>query len=140
MPVEFLCLSRAHLVLFTYSGRVSLQESATAVQAAAQHPDHRAGMRHLCDLSGVTDFERDIPALLKMQAKLVESLHVVAEEMQVLFYAPTAIGQQMAQMARKSWEGLHSVQVMVHPDETEALALLGLKAGSIAALRAHSPA
>ena len=134
MPVSFKILPRRNLVLFRYSGMVTLQESGEIVAKAAAHPDHRAGMRQLCDLSAVTGVERDFPALLRMQARMAEDLHSRSGDLFVVFYAPTPIGQDMAQMARKSWEGLNSVIVLVQNRESDALALLGLPETSLAAL------
>lgn len=136
MPVSFKVLPRRNLVLFTYSGMVGLQESMEVVAAATRHPDYRQTMRQLCDLSQVTGVERDFPALLKMQARIVESLYTPESELVVLFYAPGRAGREMAQMARKSWEGLNSVLVLILDRESQALAVFGLPDLSIAALAA----
>lgn len=134
MPVTFKVLPRRNLVLFTYSGLVGLQESMEVVAAATRHPDYRPTMRQLCDLSRVTGVERDFPALLRMQAKIVESLYTPGSELMVLFYAPGRAGREMAQMARKSWEGLNSVLVLILDREPQALAVFGLPDLSLAAL------
>ncbi len=136
MPVSFTILPQRNLAIFTYSGEVTLRESGEVVAAAAAHPDHRLGMRQLCDLSRVTGVERDFPALLKMQALMAESLLIKPMELVVVFYAPTRAGQELVQMARKSWDGLNSVIVLSQDDEAEALALLGLPEKSLAALLA----
>ena len=136
MPVSFTILPQRNLAIFTYSGEVTLQESSDAVAAATTHPDHRLGMRQLCDLSRVTGVERDFPALLKMQARMADSLLTKPMELVVVFYAPTRAGQELVQMARKSWEGLNSVIVLSQEDEAEALALLGLPEKTLAALLA----
>ncbi|MDO8327047.1 MAG: hypothetical protein Q7T28_08930 [Cypionkella sp.] len=134
MPVTFKILPRRNLALFTYSGMVGLQESMEVVAAATNHPDYRPTMRQLCDLSRVTGVERDYLALLRMQAKIVESLYTPESELVVLFYAPQRAGREMAQMARKSWEGLNSVLVLILDREAQALAVLGLPEMSLQAL------
>lgn len=96
------------------------------VAEAAAHPDYRPWMRQLCDLSGVNGVERDFPKLLKMQAKILEDLDPGAEDLMVLFYAPSSPGQEMAHMAQKSWEGLNSVIVRIQDTEAAVLDLLGL--------------
>lgn len=131
MPVTFKILPRRALVLFTYSGMVGLQESLDAIAACVRDPDYRSSMRQLCDLSAVTGVERDFPALLKMQAKMVESLQPAENDLVVLFYAPGRAGQEMAQMARKSWEGLNSVLVLMQDNEAQALAMLDLPERSL---------
>ena len=134
MPVTFKILPRRALVVFTYSGMVGLQESLDAIAACVGNPNYRSSMRQLCDLSAVTGVERDFPALLKMQAKMVESLQPAESDLVVLFYAPSRAGQEMAQMARKSWEGLNSVLVLTQDNEAKALALLDLPERSLDAL------
>ncbi len=134
MPVSYKILPARNLVLFTYSGMVGIEESLQAVMEATAHPDHRDDMRQLCDLATVTGVERDFPALLKMQAKMLESMHRAQSERLVLFFAPTRPGQELAQMARKSWEGLNSVLVRVLDSEAQALAILGLPERSFADL------
>ena len=136
MPVSFTILPQRNLAIFTYWGEVTLQESGDVVAAASAHPDHRPGMRQLCDLSRVTGVERNFPALLKIQALMAESLVIKPMELVVVFFAPTRAGQELVQMARKSWEGLNSVIVLWQEDETDALALLGLPEKSLAALLA----
>ena len=126
MPVTFRILPRRNLVLFTYAGMVGLQESLEAIASCTRDPEYRADMRQLCDLSAVIGVERDFPALLKMQAKMVECLQPAENDLVVLFYAPGQAGQEMAQMARKSWEGLNSVLVLTQDNEAQALAMLGL--------------
>ena len=134
MPVAFRYISQRQLILFTYSGKVSLQETLDAVAASAAHPEHRSGLRHFCDVSQVTSVERDFPKLLKMHAKMAESLLPAEDDLVVLFYAPTQEGQKMARQAQKSWQGVSTVIVLICEHEAEALALLGLKEQSLAAL------
>lgn len=135
MPVSFKILPQRQLALFTYSGFVGLAESRDAIGACARHPDHKPWMRQLCDLSLVTGVERNFIELLKMQAKIVEDLLAVGQELVVLFYAPTRAGQELAQMARKSWEGLDAVIVLIQDHEAETLALLGVPERSLAELQ-----
>lgn len=134
MPVTFRIIPQRQLILFTYSGKVGLQETIDAVAASAEHPDHQPAMRHLCDVSKVTSVERDFPKLLKLHAKIAESLLPVEEDQVVLFYAPTREGQRMARLAQKSWQGISAVIVLISDHEAEAMEMLGLKEASIAAL------
>ena len=140
MPVSFQILPLRQLILFTYSGMVGLQESMDAVGACVHHPDYRSWFRQLCDLSRVTGFERNFPKLLRMHAKFAEDLQPHGHDLIVLFYAPTPAGQAMAKTARKSWEGLNAVIVLIHDHEAEALALLGLPENKLSALMPGSAA
>jgi hypothetical protein len=134
MPASFQIVRQRQLALFTYSGFVTLAESMAVVADCARHPDHRPWMRQLCDLSAVTGVERNFPELLKMQARFVETLLPAGRDLLVTFYAPTQAGQTMAQMARKSWDGLNAVVVLIHDVEAEALGLLGLRERSLTEL------
>lgn len=134
MPVSFRILPRRHLILFTYSGMVSLKETMDTVAACARHPDHHPLLTHLCDVSQVTGVERNFPKLLKMQAKISEDLLPLQGERIVLFYAPTRPGQELARMAQKSWEGISPVIVLIHDHEAAVLAYLGLKEKALSAL------
>jgi len=113
---------------------VTFSESIAAVAAVAHHPDHHDTMRQLCDLSGVESVEQDFFALMQTQARMAEHLVPRQGEKIVVFYAPHATARQMANMARKSWDGLDQVLVRVVAREDQALALLGLKQTRIAAL------
>lgn len=139
MPVSFRLFPSRNLILFEYSGHIRLTEPAAAVQAAAEAAGYKPGMRHLVDVSQATGVDRDWPALLRQQAEIAAVMVPQGPEQLVLFYAPTRPGQWMAQMARRSWEGLNIVSVRVIEDEAEALALLGLPERTIAALRASEP-
>lgn len=134
MPVEFTILPQHNLALFTYSGLVTFQDSANVVAAAAAHPNHSPSMRQICDVSRVTGVEKNYFALLQMQAQIVDSIAPKGSERLVIFYAPGKAGQEMAQLARKSWEGLNSVIILVQDDEAAALALLGIPQTRLATL------
>jgi hypothetical protein len=137
VPVSFHILPHRQLILFTYTGHVTLQESMDIVAQAAAHPEYQPWMRQLCDLSAVTGVERDFPKLLRMQARIIEDLMPQGHDLQVLFFAPTRAGQEMAHMARKSWEGLNSVMVLIQDQEAAVLELLGLRETSLTQLHHH---
>ena len=126
MAVRFTVNAPLNLVVFTYSGAVGLQESIQAIADAARHPGYRPFMRQLCDLTAVTAYERNFPELLKMQARIVEDLLVDGAEMTVVFLAPGRKGQEMAQMAQKSWAGLDAVRVLIVDHAEAAADCLGL--------------
>ncbi|THD84190.1 hypothetical protein E7811_00035 [Aliigemmobacter aestuarii] len=134
MPVSFLPLPVHGLVLFTYSGHVGMGESMAAITAAARHPAFRPGMRHLVDVSAITGFEKVFPTLLSMQAKVLDDFPVIEEPTIVLWYAPTRIGQEMAQTVAKSWAETAHVRLVVQEDEEGALSILGLRETRISQL------
>ena len=136
MPVQTRVLPRLNLALFVYSGRVTLAESLDAVASVARHHGHHDTMRQLCDLSAVTGVERNFPDLMKTQARMADDLMPRHGERFVVFYAPHGPAQTLAEMARKSWDGIDAVLVRVVEREEQALALLGLRQSSMASLLA----
>lgn len=136
MPASFQILPQRNLALFTYSGFVTLAEALAVVTDFGRHPDHQPWMRQFCDLSAVTGVERNFPELLKMQARFVETMLPAGRDLLVAFYAPTRAGQELAQMARKSWDGQKALVVLIHEEEAEVLALLGLRERSLSELLA----
>lgn len=127
MPVDIRVLPERNLVLAIYTGVAGLRETTERAAECAAHPGFRASMRHLVDLSRITGYERDFPGFFAMQAKVMEDFVSPGGDHIFLFYAPTRAGQEMANMVRRSWEGLERAIIVVHDDEAEALATLGLR-------------
>lgn len=135
MPVSFRILPHRALVLVTYTGMAGLQETIERTAECASHPDFRPTHRHLVDVSRITGYERDFPGFFAMQAKVMESYPPpLGHDQMFLFLAPTRAGQEMAQMVRRSWDGLDAIIVRIVEDEAQALALLGLRESCLADL------
>lgn len=134
MPVSFRILPQRALVLVTYTGVAGLQETIERTTECASHPDFDPAFRHLVDVSRITGYERDFPGFFAMQAKVMESYPPQAQDQLFLFLAPTRIGQEMAQMVRRSWDGLDWAIVRIVEDEGQAMTLLGLREHSISDL------
>ncbi|MDP2087431.1 MAG: hypothetical protein Q8K20_19735 [Gemmobacter sp.] len=132
MPVSYKILPKLDLVLVTFSGMVGLQETLLSAGECGRHPDFRPGMKHLFDLTDVTGHERDFPAYFAMQAKVLENLPPTGGDHLLMFLAPTRAGQDMAELVRRTWEGLPRAIVLVHETAAEALATLGLRERSLA--------
>ena len=131
MTVHTYVLPQLNLAVFAYVGHITFAEAQAAVSEVARHPDHHDTMRQLCDLAGVESVERNFLALMQTQARMAEHLIPPQGERIVVFHAPHAMAQQVAHMARKSWDGQDQVLVRVVDREEQSLALLGLKAASI---------
>jgi hypothetical protein len=134
MPVGFRILPRHGLCVVTFSGLVGIDETRDSVGECARHPDFRPGMRHIFDLTHVTGVERDYPAYLALQAKALENLGPSPFESLLVYLAPTRPAQEMAELIRKSWEGLDWAIVRIVSDEMQALELLGVRAQSLGEL------
>ncbi|WP_102223725.1 hypothetical protein [Acidimangrovimonas sediminis] len=138
MSVSFTIFPRRGLVYVRYEGQVKLQETGAVFAEYARHPDWRPGQRQLVDLSGVTGFDPDYAELLKIQAQKADVFLRGATEVLLVYCAPTPATYAMAEMARRSWEGLDGVIVRAVHSEAEALHLLGQPEDSIAALMASA--
>lgn len=134
MTLEFRIFPQMELILVTYSGIAGLQETIEKTAECAQHPDFRHTMRHLVDLSRIEGYERDFPGFFVMQARVMDTFPPVGTDQIFVFYAPGRVAQEMAQLVRRSWEGLDWAIVRIVSDEEQALAVLGLRERSIAEL------
>lgn len=129
MPISFSVLPRIGLVFVTYTGVAGLQETVTALQGCAQAPEFRPWFSHLVDLRAVTDYERDVLGFFEMQARALDILPELSRdrfEFRIVFLAPDGPGRKMAEMVRRTWEGLGHVLVLIAEDEESAMDLLGL--------------
>lgn len=134
MPVSYRILPHRNLVLVTYTGVAGLRETIERTAECASHPDFRPTHRHLVDVSRITGYERDFPGFFAMQAKVMESYPPLGHDQLFLFLAPTRVAQEMAQMVRRSWDGLDWAIVRIVEDEGQALNLLGVAELSLAQL------
>ena len=134
MPVRFRILPRHAICAVTFSGQVGIEETRASVEECTRHPDFRPGMRHVFDLTGVTGVERDYPAYLALQAKALENLGPQPQDSLLVYVAPTRPAQEMAELIRKSWEGLDWALVRIVIDPAQALDLLGLPERDFAVL------
>ena len=137
MSVEFRIVPWHGVCIVTFIGEIGIAETMASIAECARHPDFRLGMNHLFDLSTVTGVEKDFPAYLSLQAKALENIGPAPSNGLLVYFAPTRIAQDMAEMIRKSWEGLDWVVVRVVTEEDQALDLLGIQAESVAALLAQ---
>ena len=106
MPLVFHVMPHRNLVVARYRGFAGLHETVEKAAECAAHPGFRPTMRHLVDLMEITGYERDFPRYFAMQATVMEKFFVPGAEHVFVYLAPTRPGQEMAQMVRRSWEGL----------------------------------
>lgn len=125
MPVEFKILPERGLVVVRYSGHAAVEDTQTATKAYISHPEYSAGQKQLVDMSGITSFERNHVQFMKMQAEKAERLANSGLQSLVVYFAPTAVGQDLSAMFIRSWRDVDAVVPLVQHSEAEALALLG---------------
>ncbi|MAM61186.1 hypothetical protein [Maritimibacter sp. UBA3975] len=128
MPVQFRILPEINLTYVEYTGRMVVQESVDVFRAYLRHPDFRPGQKHLIDLSGVTDWERDYAEIMSMQAMTAEGLYDPAHPTVVVAVAPTKMTRTVANLVNRTWDRVNGVRFLAARSEEEALELLGLPA------------
>ncbi|MGY6549558.1 MAG: hypothetical protein ACXIU7_11225 [Roseinatronobacter sp.] len=137
MPVTVQIVPRYALVLITYGGVVGLQETLTALQRCAASSEFRPWFPHLLDLRRVIDYERNMAGFIEMQAKAIDILPLIGSagvEFRMILLAPDGAGRGMAELIRRTWEGLGQARVLIAEDEAGAMDLLGLPRMPIAQL------
>jgi hypothetical protein len=134
MAVSFAVFPERGLVYVKYAGMAGIDETMRTMQAYMYHPDFRPGQKQLLDLSEVTGIDRDYPRFMAMAAQTLDMFVHGAAEHLIVYYVPTPIAREMAEMAIRSWADVQGVVTLLQEDEAEALALLGLRERSFAAL------
>ena len=112
-----------------------MTESRTAFARYAANKDSAPGQKHLVDLSRMTDMSKNYAKIMAMQARFAGVLGQSAMPAILVYYAPTPLGQHLASVVLRSWEGLDGPPIRILEDETEALKLLGCEATRIADLK-----
>lgn len=134
MPVSFAVFPDRGLAYIKYSGVAGIEETMRGMQAYMNHPDFRLGQKQLLDLSEVTGMERDYAGFMAMAARTLDMFVQGPAEHLIVYYVPTPPAREMAELAIRSWADVQGVVTLLQEDEAEALALLGLRERSIAAL------
>lgn len=139
MPIEMRLVPQCALVLVTYSGMAGLQETLAAMRICAADPDFRPHFSHLVDLQQVTNYERDLAGFFRMQAQAIDIFPLLSHEgrpFSMVLIAPPGAPRGMAELVRRSWDGLNQIIVVLQETEAQALAVLGLPHQSLDGLRA----
>lgn len=137
MPISVQIIAEHNLVYVRYTGAMVVAETAAALAEFAKHPLAGPGMRHLVDLTDLTDMDRDYPAFLEIQARKVETMAGQGVETFMVYYATTPIGLQAATLGKNGWTPESGVVAIVLEDEEHALHALGLPYVSIAEMFAR---
>lgn len=126
MSVTFQVIPRLGLVYVRYEGRMDIAAAGAAVAEYQRHPHYAPGQKQLVDLAAVTEWERDFPRLLALQAAKADVFHDPAAPVLVVAHAPSATARKLADYVSRSWDGIDAVAYRVAASEADALDLLGL--------------
>ncbi len=138
MAVSFQIIPDRGLTIVTYADQVTIEESYRAAEHYQAHPDYRRGLKFLFDSSAATGRERDYVAFMEFHGRMLDLFADTGRDQLVGIYAPTEVAREMATLAKRSWEPIPHMVIMIHDDEAEVLRFLGQRESSIDALRAPS--
>lgn len=133
MPISVDILSAHNLVYVRYTGVLLASESAEAFAKFAQNPEARPGLRHLVDLTRITDMDRDFAKFMELQAAKAETLAGHGVETFIVYLATTPVGRLAANIGKNGWTPGSGVVAVVMDSEEAALSALGIPFDSIAA-------
>jgi hypothetical protein len=134
MPVTYRILRQLSLIYVRFDGYVGTEETIAAMQACGAHPDFRPEHRTIVDFSHATGYDRDWMGLMRMQAVAASSLYSTRVVPTLLYWAPTPIGQIMAQAALRSWEGVTAINARILTERDQVIAVLGVHPDKITTL------
>jgi hypothetical protein len=82
--------------------------------------------RHLVDFAGLTGFDPDYVALMALQARITDNFIPPDHPPFLVYFAPSALGQSVARMVIRSWEGVSDAVMVLLEDKAEVMTWLGL--------------
>ena len=126
MAVTFRILPQYGIISVRYVGIAGVQETSRALAALHIHPDFRVHYRHVVDLSQMTGYERDYPAIMALQAKAAEHFLPPDSGPFIVHHAPTPVSQAMARVVMRTWEAVPNSVVVMFAEAQEVMEFLGL--------------
>ncbi|WP_439123439.1 hypothetical protein [Marivita sp.] len=126
MPISVQIIAEHNLVYVKYTGAMLVSETAEALGDFAKHPLAGPGLRHLVDLTQMTDIDRDYAKFMEIQAKKTETMASQGVETFMVYLANTPIGLRAANMGKNGWTPESGVVAIVLENEDHALVTLGL--------------
>ena len=129
MPISFRIVPEHAVIVVQYRGVAGLAETHAMIAECAAHPDFHPAYRHLVDLRAVTDYDHDLLGFFALQASAIDFFPVISEDghrFQMVLVAPAGPPRAMAEMVRRSWDGLDLVRVVIQDSLEDALEVLGI--------------
>lgn len=126
MSVTFILHPDKGLAHIRFRGHITLAETLARSQEFAATPGVTPDIHQIIDFREVTSFERDYAKLMAMMARMPEHMIHPGHEPLMIYVAPTALGQEMANFVIRSMQGLPGPLLRITSNMPEALALLGL--------------
>lgn len=134
MPGSYRILADRGLVYVRYEGRVLLREAEEMFADFMGNPAGNLGLKQLIDLSRVTDWEKDFPKLMAMQADKADAFMTTGHTFFMVFYAPTEKARAMGRVLVAPWKNIPGIVTTMQEDEDAILDILGQPDASIDAI------
>lgn len=134
MPVSFKILPDRALAYVRFEGVITVPEASAAFADYAADPEMRPDQRHLLDMSRVTGWTTDFPALFELHASQLDVLMTAQHEILWVYFAPAEPARSLVQLAVRSWGEVPGLIVTLEENEAGALEILGLRENTIEAL------
>lgn len=135
MAVKMHIMPEHGLSYLHYSGHITAAEMSFSLSACADHPDFRAHFRHIADLSGVTSFENDYIAIMKVQAQAVGMLQGKHNPSSCIFLTPSVVSQTFANIVARSWDGIDDPVIVILAEPEQVDGHLGLRDMKVSRMR-----
>ncbi len=134
MAISVRILPDLGLVYIRYSGRMTLAETGAAFADYMAHPEFRPGQKQLVDFTEISEWERDLPKLMELQARKAEAFHDPHHSTMVVAVAPSAETRKLADLVSRSWDAVDGVVYLVAESHDHALDLLGVRSDTLTEL------
>ncbi|MDO6733065.1 hypothetical protein Q4555_00185 [Octadecabacter sp. 1_MG-2023] len=125
MPIDYQFLSNPSLAFIYYQGHITADDLICAATRFAKEPTLEPGLPHFFDFSRVASYDIDYPKYFAFMAQLADIYPQEDGEQLFVFYAPEGPPAEMAEMARKPWEGSKTAIIRAAFTLNEALDILG---------------
>lgn len=125
MPIDYAFFTDPPLAFIRYHGHIVVDELINAANKFALEEENVPGLPHFFDFSRVTSYKLDYTKFLGFMARLSEIYPPDAEEQMFVFYAPSGKPTEMAELARRPWEGSGTILIRVAQCQQQAFDILG---------------
>jgi len=134
MPVEYAFFDDPALICIRYDGHIFADDLIDAATRFSREMAEYSCHPHFFDFSKVTGYTIDHTKFMSFMALLADIYPTRRDEQLFVFYAPPGAPAEMAEMARRPWEGNCQILIRIAETRAHALDILG---GSRHQLRDH---
>lgn len=134
MPIEYAFFDDPALICIRYCGHIIADDLIEAATQFGAEMTEFSSHPHFFDFSRVTGYTIDHPKFMSFMALLADIYPADGNEQLFVFYAPPGAPAEMAELARRPWEGNSRILIRVTEERSHAADILG---GAQQELRNH---